>query len=89
MLAGCHPAHSIIREIWLKEKMPTDWNLSIICPIHKKGDVMECANCRGVSLLNIAYKILSSILFMRISPFSESITGNYQCGFRKNRSTIN
>jgi hypothetical protein len=34
--------HSIIREIWLKEKMPTDWNSSTICPIHKKGDIMEC-----------------------------------------------
>jgi hypothetical protein len=29
--------HSIIREIWLKEKMQTDWNSSIICPIHNKG----------------------------------------------------
>ena len=50
---------------------------------------MECSNYRGISLLNIAYKILSSILFMRISPFAENIIGNYQCGFRKNRSTIN
>ena len=81
--------HSIIREVWLKEKMPTDWNLSLICPKHKKGDIMDCSNYRGVSLLNIAYKILSSILFMRISPFAESTTGSYQCGFRKNRSTIN
>jgi len=68
--------------------MPTDWNLSLICPIHKKGDIMECTNYRCVSLLNIVYKILSCILFMRISPFAESIIGNYQCGFRKNRSTI-
>ena len=81
--------HSIIREIWLKEKMPTDWKLSLICPIHKKGDIMECTNYRGVNLLNIAYKILSSILFMKISPFAESIIGNYQCGFHKNISTIN
>jgi len=63
--------------------MPTEWNVSIIYPIHKKGDVME----RGVSLLNTAYKILSNILFARISPFAENIIGNYQCGFRKNRST--
>ena len=81
--------HTIIKDIWLKEKMPTDWNLSIICPIHKKGDIMECSNYRGVTLLNTAYKILSNILFARISPFTENIIGNYQCGFRKNRSTTN
>ena len=81
--------HTIIKEIWVMEKMPTDWNLSIIWPIHKKGDPMECSNYRGVSLLNTAYKILSTILFTRISPFAENIIGNYQCGFRNSRSTVN
>jgi sorting nexin-29 len=69
--------HTTIKEIWLKEIMPVDWNLSIICPIHKKEDKMECSNYRGVSLLNTAYKILSNILFARISPFAENIIGNY------------
>jgi len=69
--------------------MPTEWNVIIICPIHKKGDTMECSNYRGVSLLNRAYKIFSNILSARISPFAENIIGNYQCGFRKNRSTTN
>ena len=50
---------------------------------------MECSNYRGVILLNTAYKILSNILFTRISPFSQNIIGNYQCGFWKNRSTTN
>jgi hypothetical protein len=67
--------HTILKEIWVKEKMPTDWNLSIICPTHKKGDIMECSNYRGVSHLNTAYKILSNILFARISPFAENIIG--------------
>ena len=71
--------HTIIKEIWSTEKMPTDWNLSIICPIHKTGDLMECSNYRGVSLLNTAYKVLSTILFTRILPLAENIIGNYQC----------
>ena len=49
---------------------------------------MEYLNYRGVSLLNTAYKILSNILFVRISSFAENIIGNSQCGFRKYRSTI-
>ena len=81
--------HTIIKDIWQKEKMPTEWNVNIICPIHKKGDIMERSNYRGVSLLNTDYKILSNILFARISPFAENIIGNYQCGFRTNRSTTN
>jgi len=81
--------HNIIKDIWQKEKMTKELNVSIICPIHKKGDIMECSNYRGVSLLNTAYKRLSNILFARTSPFAENIIWNYQCGFRKNRSTTN
>jgi hypothetical protein len=54
--------HTIIKEIWLKEEMPTDWNLSIICSVHKKGDIIKCSNYRGVSLLNTTYKIFPNIL---------------------------
>jgi sorting nexin-29 len=69
--------------------MPTDWNLSIICPIHKKEDIMKCSNYRGINLLNIAYKLLSSVLFLRIATFAENIIGNCQCGFRNNKCTLN
>jgi sorting nexin-29 len=50
---------------------------------------MECSNYRGVSILNTGYKVLSTILFTRILPLAENIIGDYQCGFRKNRSTVN
>jgi hypothetical protein len=31
--------HQLIIKIWTAEATPEDWNWSIICPIHKKGDV--------------------------------------------------
>jgi sorting nexin-29 len=61
--------------------------MSIICPIHKKGDKLKCENHRGISLLSTAYKLLTTILKERLECFSEEILGDYQAGFRRNRST--
>ena len=30
--------HRLLSKIWSEESMPSDWNLSILCPIHKKVD---------------------------------------------------
>jgi hypothetical protein len=48
---------------------------------------IDCSNYRGISLLTTAYKILSNILLSRLTPHAEEITGDHQCGFRRNRST--
>lgn len=79
--------HGLMESIWLEETMPTEWNLAVICPIHKKGDKQECTNYRGISLLNAAYKILSSILCERMKPYMASNIGSYQCGYRPGKST--
>jgi hypothetical protein len=47
----------------MQEKLPDVWKRSIICPIRKKGDLLECANYRDISLLNTAYKALSNIIY--------------------------
>ena len=80
--------HQLISKIWLEECMLNDWNLSILCPVHKKGDKTICANYRGISLLPIAYKVLSSVLSERLKPMVNDIIGPYQCGFRPGKSTI-
>jgi hypothetical protein len=79
--------HQLIAKIWITETSPEEWYLSIVCPIHKKSDVMVCSSYRGISLLYIAYKIFSIILFNRLSPCVEGIIEHYQCGFRQGRST--
>ena len=79
--------HQLLLNIWISEEMPKEWNHSIICPIHKKGDKSDCKNYRGISLLNIAYKVLASIMTERLKPYVISIIGPYQCGFMPGKST--
>ena len=86
VLVGC--MHQLINKVWEDESMPDDWTISSICPIYKKGDPMSCKNYRGISLLNVAYKILSNVICERLKPFCNTHIGKYQCGFRPGRSTI-
>jgi hypothetical protein len=57
------------------------WNTGIICPILKKR------NYKGITLLNVAYRILSSLLSGLLAMVTEKIIGEYHCGFHPNGST--
>ena len=54
----------------------------------KKGDRDRCENYRRIALGNTAYKILANIILEKIKPYIEKITGDYQNGFRDERSVI-
>jgi sorting nexin-29 len=56
-------------------------------PMYKKGSNLECKNYRGISLLNVVYKIFTNILAQHIKIYTEEILGEYQCGFRQGRNT--
>jgi len=80
--------HNLIKLIWTQHKIPEERSMGIIQPIYKKGDKLECSNYRAITLLNITYKVLSGILYNRLAEYAEEILGEYHCGFRANRSTI-
>jgi sorting nexin-29 len=66
----------------------SSWVEALISPIHKKGDIQNCENFGGISLVNIAYKVLSIVLYGRLKPYANQIIGQYQCGFREGVSKI-
>jgi hypothetical protein len=73
--------HKLINSNWNKEELPDQWTESIIVPIHKKGDKTDCNNYHGISLLSTSYTNLSKILLSWLTPHTDEIIGDYQCGF--------
>ena len=82
----CCEIHKHIISIWKKEELPEEWKESIIEPIYKKDDKLDCSNYRDISLLPTTYKILFNILLSRLTLYAEEISGDHQCGFRRRRS---
>jgi hypothetical protein len=64
-----------------------EWEIGVICLIFKKGDHTECSNYRGITLLNIVYKILTCLIYNRLIKYSERNLGEYEAGFLPSRST--
>ena len=63
--------------------MPSNWNLSAMCPVLKKGDPTTYAN-----YLPIEYKVLTTVLCEILKHHAKALIGPYQCGFRPGKSTI-
>jgi hypothetical protein len=80
--------HELITNIWEKEKIPDDMTIGIVYPIHKKEDKTVSDNYRGITVLSQMYKIMSCLIYNRINQYAEKYIGEYQSGFRNNRSTI-
>lgn len=80
--------HNIIY-IWMLEQMPTEWGEGSICPVYEKGDKLEFCNYRGITLLNTAFKIFSTIFYKRFLKYASKVFGSYQCGFQRGKSITN
>ena len=77
--------------MWLwgygSEILPEEWLNGALCSLHKKVDKLCCSNYRGICLLNTAYRVFARLLYARLEPYAEDCTGDYQAGFRADRST--
>ena len=82
--------HELFLLIWQQETLPQDFkDASIIHLYKRKGSRQSCDNHRGISLLSIAGKVLARVLLNRLIEHLENDhLPESQCGFRKNRGTI-
>ena len=63
------------------------WKELILLFVCKKGDKTDCSDYRGISMLSTTYWISPHILLSRLTPYTEEILWDCQCGFWSNRST--
>ena len=66
--------------------MLKDWRKGLIAKIPKKGDIANCNNWRGITLLSVPSKILARIILNSIQVKTEARIRREQVGFRVNRS---
>lgn len=82
--------HNLFLLMWQQEKIPQEYkDASIIHLYKRKGNRQDCNNHRGISLLSIAGKILARLLLNRLTKhLNQGLLPESQCGFRKNRGTV-
>jgi hypothetical protein len=70
------------------KKSPIDGEWELPVPSSKKAINLHVANYRGITLLDVVYKVFSSIFNQRLKVIAELIVGEYQAGFHEKKSTI-
>ena len=64
ILAG--PMTTLFNKIYLQKKLPEQWLMSVIIPVHKKGKKDEITNYRPVANLCSGSKIFEKLILNRI-----------------------
>lgn len=71
-----------------ENKIPPSWKEATISLIPKEGkDLLECGSFRPISVLNIDYKLFTSILTHRIDKILPMLIHTDQTGFIRQRQT--
>ena len=70
--------------------MPKTWKqgLIVIVKIPKKGDLTECGNWRGITLISVPSKVFERVLIDRIRDGVNNKLRDEQAGFRSGRGTV-
>jgi hypothetical protein len=76
----------LFNECWLTEAVPRDWRDGAIVKLPKKGNLADCGNWRGITLLSVPGKVFCIVLLRRIQAKVDQLLRDEQAGFRSGRS---
>lgn len=76
----------LYKKVWETGDFPEDWRKGLMIKLPKKGDLTECQNWRGITLLSIPSKVLLRIILNRIKTVIDEKIRREQHGFRAGRS---
>ena len=65
-----------------------DWRKGLIFKLPKKGDLSNCGNWRGITLLSVPSKVFCRVLLKKIDSALYSKIRQEQAGFRKGQGCI-
>lgn len=68
--------------------VPQEWKINEVCPIYKSSDHSDVRNYMPSSLLCILFKVLESIVYLKIIPFLRPHITHRQFGFIHSRSCL-
>ena len=80
--------HGLFVKIWEEEVFPKDWMEGHLVKLPKKGDLSNCNNYRGITLLSIPGKVFNRVILERMKDAVDKQLRDQQAGFRKNRSCL-
>lgn len=82
---------NVFNNIWTTQAFPDSWRLATVVPIPKPGkDHSDASNYRPISLTSCLCKLMEKMVNRRLVWYLETNNSlsNLQCGFRKNRTTV-
>jgi len=75
----------LFNSIWREQEVPDDWKKGIV-KLPKKGNLSDCNNWRGITLLSTPGKVLTRALLNRLQNAVDQTLREEQAAFRKGRS---
>ena len=86
------PLKILFTKVYEQKKIPEQWLISKIIPIHKKGNAADISNYRPISNLCSCSKIYEKLILSRINSLEKTnnidLTGKSQHGFKPKHSTL-
>jgi hypothetical protein len=86
----CLPPCILFRYSLRTCKFPSEWKSARVMPSFKKDDKSSPSNCRPISLLSCARKVMESVVYTYIYNYiiEQSLLYSYQSGFLPANSTV-